>query len=323
MGHQEPCHSAAPDPPAAPAAPPDRREYLLSASLQQLATLAPTLKEAELRVLLHLTATAAAAGSNSVPASSRDLEAAVRIARSAIQPALDALAKRGLIATRQGTPRSPAVHLLRFLEVATISGPVTGPPPDQQTALFPQDVALLQGRRGPLPGPPPTEFQQLPAAAEIVDSEGVLTLEGIIDRLSRAKPKDFDLSIVEKTRRWLHGYRLKFPLADEAGRPPHPPDDRIVAQFLSMADGKGGFPRLEAMLYDLLGERKQAYSYAWFVTVAAQRIHGIDPRKLKAKREELKLVRDQQREASAIAADELPDIQRRVEALAARRKLRR
>ena len=120
---------------------------VIGGALAAVAHHAPELTGTELRVLLHLCATAAAANSLSVPASSRDLEVATRTARSAIVTALDGLAKRGLIATRQGTPRSPATHLLRLLEVATISGPLR--PPRQQQALFPQGAVLIQDRSGP------------------------------------------------------------------------------------------------------------------------------------------------------------------------------
>ena len=36
------------------------------------------------------------------------------------------------------------------------------------------------------------------------------------------------------------------------------------------------------MLYDLMSERKQpSFSWAWYVTVALQRIHGISPKQLR------------------------------------------
>ena len=146
---------------------------VIGGALAAVAHHAPELTGTELRVLLHLCATAAA-NSLSVPASSRDLEVATRTARSAIVTALDGLAKRGLIATRQGTPRSPATHLLRLLEVATISGPISGPPP-ASSKRFPQGAVLIQDRSGPEIGPPPTAIQQLASAGEIVDPEGVLS----------------------------------------------------------------------------------------------------------------------------------------------------
>ena len=76
--------------------------------------------------------------------------------------------------------------------------------------------------------------------------------------MHRAKPKDFDPNTVEKARRWLQSYRAKLGSPDnwDSPHPPHPPDDRITAQFLSMGDGAGGWPRLEALLYDLLAERR-------------------------------------------------------------------
>lgn len=41
-----------------------------------------------------------------------------------------------------------------------------------------------------------------------------------------------------------------------------------------------------------MAERKEpGHSYAWYVTVAAQRIHGIRPQDLKTRRAELRLVK--------------------------------
>jgi hypothetical protein len=105
----------------------------------------------------------------------------------------------------------------------------------------------------------------------------------IIDRLLRARKNDYDRTTIERARKWLHGYMAK--LGTEPS--PHPPDDHILAQFLAVAD----WPPLERLLYDLLAERKRpGWSYAWFVTVALQRIHGIDPKAFRARRAHLKLV---------------------------------
>lgn len=83
---------------------------------------------------------------------------------------------------------------------------------------------------------------------------------------------------------WLHSYQLKF------GREPnaHPPDAKIVAQILTVAP----WPQLQDLLYDLMAERKQpGHSYAWYLTVALQRIHGISPQVQKAQRTALKVLR--------------------------------
>jgi len=145
-------------------------------------------------------------------------------------------------------------------------------------------------------------------------------LEGIIDRLHRANAKLIDPDLLAKARGWLHGYMCKLATREvlRIGKP-HPPDDKIVAQFLAMGDGAGGWGRLEIMLQDLLAERREAYSYAWFVSVAAQRLHGISAEQLKQRRAELRVVRDRARgEASA----EVDQLHRAVATAAARKRFR-
>jgi hypothetical protein len=101
-----------------------------------------------------------------------------------------------------------------------------------------------------------------------------------IERLRAAQKNDYDETTFEAARHALHSHQAKH--ARE--RNPNSPDDQIVAEFLAIAE----WPRLEAMLYDLAAERKEAgYSYAWFVTVALQRIHGLSPQALKAAREKI------------------------------------
>ena len=288
--------------------------------LQRLAVLAPTLKEAELRVLTYLTAEDERSQHQGVRASSRQIAKACNLARSNVVPALDDLATRGLIAIRQGTATRAAAYMLRFLDVAQMSGPavgpgiipgglVTGPPPD-----------LFQDHPGPGSGPPSTENAALPRATPAVDIDGVLTLEGIIDRLHRASPKTIEPDTLIAARRFLHGYMAKLA-TDEVRRqgPPHPPDDKIVAQFLAMGDGVGGWPRLQNLLYELMAEKKTPYSYGWFLAVAAQRIHGVSPSALKQRRAELRLVRDRQ---AVNAATDLQQIHEGLVAAAVGKKMR-
>jgi hypothetical protein len=282
-------------------------------ALARLATIAPTLKEAELRVLTCLTAAAEAAPHNTVTASSRMIANATRVARSAVQPALDSLAARGLITTSQGTATTPAAHQVNFLQTIVIGGPLAGPPPAQGgllpgppvalqpgLPLAPQQgqggpltgppvalqpglpLALQQGQGGPLTGPPTTRNQHDAPQRSAVDIE--YDSSNTIDRVLRAKPKHFDADTITRARGWLHSYKAKF------GRQPHPlaPDNAILAQFLAIAD----WPALEHVLYDLMAERKEpGASYAWFVSVALQRIHGIAPTSLQARRQQLKLIK--------------------------------
>ena len=106
----------------------------------------------------------------------------------------------------------------------------------------------------------------------------------VLERLAKAKAKNYNSEKIAAARQWLHGYMAKL------GREPHlhPPDDAITAQFLAVAE----WPCLEALLYELLAERKEpGHSYAWFVTVALQRIHGIPPGTQRQIRAQLRLVK--------------------------------
>ena len=268
-------------------------EYPLSEALLTLRNLAPKLGEAELRVLLHLVPIACTPPHYSTAISLRDLASQTKLAFSATRRAVDSLNKRGLIATRRGTPKRPTSFRIQFLDVAkmpAVGVPLKGTPPADGCALSrhtssPSEAhpeCLFEAQHVPFPGTPPTENKRLPpgAAGVDIDSEAI----GVIDRLLKARKTDFDPERLEKARGWLHGYVCKFA----ADKDRHPPDARITAQFLAVAP----WPQLEGLLYDLMSEQKEpGYSYAWFVSVALQRIHGIQPKALKQRRAHLKLMK--------------------------------
>lgn len=97
----------------------------------------------------------------------------------------------------------------------------------------------------------------------------------------------------------------------------HPPDAAIVAQFLAVAEPH----RLAPMLENLMLDKQPAYSYAWFVTVALQRMHGIGWQQTKKARAALRVVK-----ARGAAAAEDPQWQQQtlneIAAVAASKKLR-
>lgn len=71
-------------------------------------------------------------------------------------------------------------------------------------------------------------------------------------------------------------------------RDPLPPDDVILAQLLTAAP----LDSLISLIQDLMAESKEpGSSYAWYVTVALQRIHSVHPAALKARRAALRLVK--------------------------------
>jgi hypothetical protein len=101
--------------------------------------------------------------------------------------------------------------------------------------------------------------------------------------LQKAQRSDFDESLFELARKQIASHHVKF--GREENRLPGLPDNTITAQFLAVAD----WPKLEAVLYDLASERKEAgHSYGWYVTVALQRIHGISPGQVREIRARLK-----------------------------------
>jgi DNA-binding MarR family transcriptional regulator len=90
-----------------PGQPEDSGLLVIGSWAAVLADLAPTLKEAELRVLLELSRRQLRTPS-CVAASGREIANACKLGRRNVQYALDSLAKRNLISTRQGTAAARA-----------------------------------------------------------------------------------------------------------------------------------------------------------------------------------------------------------------------
>ena len=237
-------------------------------------------------MLLHLTAEATRRKQISVLASSRDLEAATKTARRAIQRAIDGLTTRGLIAVRQGTATKAAAYIVRILELLPMSGAPKTPPAQPED----EQVALFGTKGGAFRTPPPHENAADPEA-EPVDIEGfnstTSTLDPRLKKIFQRRPEQFSPAALDQARRGLHGHMRKFGIEANA----HPPDDKITARFLACGEDAGGWPRLQALLTDLMNERKRPRTYGWFVTVALQRIHGIKPAEVKNQQAALKLVR--------------------------------
>ena len=106
----------------------------------------------------------------------------------------------------------------------------------------------------------------------------------IIDRILNSRPSHFDKTTLTEAGRWIHGYMTKFGPTPQ----PAPPDPHILAQLLAVSD----WGNIQGLLHHLMAERQPAgEKYAWFVTVALQRIHGIRPDTLKARRADLREVK--------------------------------
>lgn len=266
-------------------------EELRSArAFASLADLAPILRERELRVLMALTRLFGASEHQSGRVSANELVENTKLSRSNVFLALKELEGRNVIAKRQGTAVESSGYILTFTRATSIrGGPVVGLPSVSQ-----------QDQGGPTPGPPLDLFQDQggpgpgPVAAEnrpLVGAEARLDIDydsdnPIIDRALRAKPGKSDPAEAAEVSRWIHGYQAKFGRQ----RDPHPPDPTILAQILAVASAG----HVVRVVQDLMAERQEPGSgYGWYLTVVLQRIHGVKPSAVKARRAQLRLVHGQ------------------------------
>lgn len=271
--------------------------------LQALADVAPTLKEAELRVLLELARRQLTAGTV-VRASSRDLATACKASRRNVQYALDSLTKRGLITTRQGNTKTPAIYQVNFLQTVRIGGVVPTPPPWRRDDAT---LALFQHQPGVETTPPPNDSKALAPAAGALDVS--MLLPPILDRVLKSKVSDFDKTTVDYFRRALHSYMAKFGRDDDnrryldAGAAPHPPDNDVVARFLSTAETHQLMPLIETLSWEAERDDKlQPHSYGWFVTVALSRLAGIHWTATKKAEQQFRIHKRGQRQAPTTPA---------------------
>jgi hypothetical protein len=267
---------------------PHSRQYPLSeaAKTAALAATAPHLKEAALRLAIALT-DLAQPPHYTVRASWATLQRKTGLVPSALGRAIKQLCDptSGLVSIRRGGSAHENAYQLSFLQ--TVRGTSFGeaPPkeaPSQEALPFEkQPTSLAEGA--------PAENTPLAAAAARVEIS-TASLR-VIDHVFSAKPKNFATDVLAHFRTWLHGYMAKFG-RDENNQPlPNgstiPPKEEIVAQFLAISTPS----RLATMLDVLALDQKTCYSYAWFITVGLERIHGIawtETRKVRAALQEVK-----------------------------------
>ena len=115
----------------------------VQAPIEALADIAPSLKEAELRVLLELLRRQERT-KKAVKASSREIATDCKMGRSNVVLAIDALTTRGLITTRQGSATAPAVYQVNVHRTMKMGGPVTGPPPAKRWSQNETTLDLFQ-----------------------------------------------------------------------------------------------------------------------------------------------------------------------------------
>lgn len=250
-----------------------------TAALMSLAALAPGLSEAELRTALYL-ASIEHPVHHSAAASSRQIARTTRLARSNVIRALDSLNRRFLITTRGGTATRSSHHTLNFTQTTAFQGgPAVGPPPQPNPSAL-----VLQQDHPSEPLLPGVVLQQDHPSGPVAPVDISIEPISILDRMLNSRPSHFDKTTLAQAGAWVHGYMTK--LGDIPN--PHPPDPYILAQFLAISD----WENLKGLLRNLMAERKRpGQSYAWFVTVALQRIHGVQPQVLKARRADLRIAR--------------------------------
>lgn len=284
-------------------------------ALAAVASVAVGLTEAELRVLLGLAALAVSDPDCCCVISLRKLAKSTGLAVSSVQLAVDGLSQRRYIAVRRGTASKSTAFLVSALQTRVFASsspvPMVGTPPSPPVPTIGTVPVPMVGtptpslERGSVPmvGTPSEAessansgfrglaqnvlFDRTKSVVSVLEEidRGREGVENPIDAIAKAHPRQFGRERVELARRWMYGLTLK--LAREKDR--HPPDDKIVAQFLSIAP----WPRLLGLLVDIQSERLEVgYSYGWFLTVALQRIHGVEwspARQRAAKREAAQL----------------------------------
>lgn len=252
----------------------------MSAVLKHIAAIAKGLSKAELHVLIELASRAEEVGENDAVASSRELAGQTGLARSSVQISIDSLNSKGVILSSAGTATRSAMHRLLFLDAVEIrlGGPIFRPEVARESGQGGLDSAPLRNGKSTTCEPAHIENASAPAGS-IEKSD----FDRLIDRIQNAKKADFDDEVFEAARNLIASHHAKF--AREGCQLPGKPDDQITAQFLAVAD----WPRLNHMLHDLLTERQStSFSWAWYVTVALQRIHGISPDEVRGVRANLR-----------------------------------
>jgi hypothetical protein len=242
-----------------------------------LVVIAPGLSEAELRTALYL-ASIQDPEHHTARASSRQIAEATRVSRSNIQRALDGLARRSLIATRQGSATAAAAYLLNWTQTTGFPGGLTAGPPPQ---LKLPGVASQQGH---------------PSARAEIDIDPIS--DSILDRVLTARPQHFQASELTTVR----SYAYKWLLLQRGQENAQAPDEQLCAQIAAAA---GSVNAAVNFIYDHMADR-QAETAAYLVTWILQKLHGIAPAVLRRRRAELRLVGTADNPAPPSSADPAP-----------------
>jgi hypothetical protein len=262
------------------------------------------LKEGELRLAVCLADLCAHHPDFSVQITTRELSQKTRLVPSSLNRAIKHLCdkRRGLVTLRAGSTTSASAYRCNFLATvrsASFGEALSKKAPPQTALSFEQQSASF--------GEAPPEVNRALTATEAALDKFRLQ-NPTLDRVLKSKVSDFDRPTVDYFRRALHGYMAKFG-KDQTGRRyldtgqvPHPPDNEIVARFLSVDQPHRLMPMIEALSWEAQkDDTLQPYSYGWFVAVALSRLAGIHFTETRKAEQQLRLHRRGQRAPAAPA----------------------
>ncbi|HYW44460.1 MAG TPA: hypothetical protein VE959_16490 [Bryobacteraceae bacterium] len=242
-------------------------------ALWSLAAIAPGLSEAELRTALHL-AVIADPISHTARASSRQIEAATRLARKNVVRALDSLDRRKLIATRQGGGQQPSTYLVNFLATTGLQSGVMVTPLAQ-----PELPGVASQRHHQSSHGAPSIDIDVDADRSII--ERTIPADTLTETLT-ARPQHFHASELDLVRRAAY----KWLLLQTGQSNAQPPDPQVCARIAAAAGSAG---QAKAFILDHQRD-KQAETCEYLVTWILQARHGYSPQATAARRQQLREV---------------------------------
>ncbi len=250
-------------------------------ALSRIAALAPKLREAQLRVILELTRHADEQGN--CQRSFSQIRAATGMVQSSLWGAIHSLIDLAFITADAFRASHTTTYHLSFLEVAvlTVPGSFAEPPKTNQLVLSENQVVLLQNQGSGSFGEPGGSFAEpltnrerarvAPRSESDSDyNQRIRATSDLFERIAKAKPESYDSDEIRTVREALCGYWRRMKEEPDA----HPPPDKLCAEMLAIASRR----RILQLIDELWRNRqKPDRSYRWFVTVALNRIHHLEP----------------------------------------------